>query len=55
LSPRSAEIFTLRYFEGVGNLEIARQMGASQTSIAVILHRARHRLQKELLPREGGL
>jgi RNA polymerase sigma-70 factor (ECF subfamily) len=55
LSPRAAEIFTLRYFEGVGNLEIARQMGASQTSIAVILHRARHRLQKELLPREGGL
>jgi RNA polymerase sigma-70 factor (ECF subfamily) len=55
LSPKAAEIFTLRYFEGVGNLEIARQMGASQTSIAVILHRARHRLQKELLPREGGL
>lgn len=55
LSPRAAEIFTLRYFEGVGNLEIARQMGASQTSIAVILHRARHRLQQELLPRQGGL
>jgi RNA polymerase sigma-70 factor (ECF subfamily) len=55
LSPKSAEIFALRYFEGVGNLEIARQMGASQTSIAVILHRARHRLQKELLPVEGGL
>jgi RNA polymerase sigma-70 factor (ECF subfamily) len=55
LSPKSAQIFALRYFEGVGNLEIARQMGASQTSIAVILHRARHRLQQELLPREGGL
>ncbi|MEA2691049.1 MAG: polymerase sigma-70 factor, subfamily [Acidobacteriota bacterium] len=55
LSPKSAEIFALRYFEGVGNLEIARKMGASQTSIAVILHRARHRLQQELLPREGGL
>jgi len=55
LSPKAAEIFTLRYFEGVGNLEIARQMGASQTSIAVILHRARHRLQKELAPRQGGL
>ena len=55
LSPKSAEIFALRYFEGVGNLEIARQMGASQTSIAVILHRARHRLQKELAPRQGGL
>ncbi|HXO22006.1 MAG TPA: sigma-70 family RNA polymerase sigma factor [Thermoanaerobaculia bacterium] len=55
LSPRSAEIFAMRYFEGIGNLEIARQMGASQTSIAVILHRARHRLQKELGSLEGGL
>lgn len=55
LSPKAAQIFALRYFEGVGNLEIARQMGASQTSIAVILHRARHRLQQELLPRQGEL
>jgi RNA polymerase sigma-70 factor, ECF subfamily len=55
LSPRQAEIFTLRYLEGMGNLEIARQLGASQTSIAVLLHRARHRLQKELGPLEGEL
>ena len=55
LSPRTAEIFALRYFEGLGNLEIARLMGASQTSIAVILHRARHRLQKELSSLQGGL
>jgi RNA polymerase sigma-70 factor (ECF subfamily) len=48
LSPRQAEVFTLRYFEGLGNLEIARLLGSSQTAIAVILHRARHRLQKEL-------
>ena len=48
LSPRQAEIFTLRYLEGLGNLEIAKMLGASQTSIAVLLHRARHRLQKEL-------
>jgi len=53
LSPRQAEIFTLRYLEGLGNLEIARLLGASQTSIAVLLHRARHRLQKELRPFEG--
>jgi RNA polymerase sigma-70 factor (ECF subfamily) len=53
LSPRQAEIFTLRYLEGVGNLEIARLLGASQTSIAVLLHRARHRLQKELGSLEG--
>jgi RNA polymerase sigma-70 factor (ECF subfamily) len=53
LSPRQAEIFTLRYLEGLGNLEIAKMLGSSQTSIAVILHRARHRLQKELAPLEG--
>ena len=55
LSPRQAEIFTLRYLEGMGNLEIARMLGSSQTSIAVILHRARHRLQKELGSLEGEL
>jgi RNA polymerase sigma factor (sigma-70 family) len=53
LSPRQAEIFTLRYLDGLGNLEIAKMLGSSQTSIAVILHRARHRLQKELEPLEG--
>lgn len=54
LSPRQAEIFALRYFEGLGNLEIARLLGSSQTAIAVILHRARHRLQRELGPAQGG-
>ena len=48
LSPRQAEIFALRYLEGLGNREIAQQLGSSQTAIAVILHRARHRLQREL-------
>ena len=48
LSPRQAEIFSLRYLEGLGNLEIAKMLGSSQTAIAVLLHRARHRLQKEL-------
>src|SRR3954471_1312132 len=55
LSPRQAEIFSLRYVEGIGNLEIARMLGASQTSIAVLLHRARHRLQKELGSLEGEM
>mgnify|MGYP003579175943 FL=1 len=55
LSPRQAEIFTLRYLEGLGNLEISRMLGSSQTSIAVILHRARHRLQKELGSLQGEL
>jgi RNA polymerase sigma-70 factor (ECF subfamily) len=55
LSPRQAEIFAMRYFEGLGNLEISKTLGATQTSIAVILHRARHRLQKELGSLEGEL
>lgn len=55
LSPRQGEIFALRYLDGLGNLEIARLLGSSQTSIAVILHRARHRLQKELGSLEGEL
>ena len=50
--PRSS---TLRYLEGLGNLEIAKMLGASQTSIAVLLHRARHRLQKELGSLEGEM
>ena len=55
LTPRAAEIFAMRYFEGFGNLEIARLTGASQTAVAVLLHRARHRLQKELAPLQGDL
>jgi len=53
LSPRQAEIFTLRYLEGLGNLEIARLLGSSQTAVAVILHRVRHRLKLELGPPQG--
>lgn len=55
LSPRQAEVFTLRYLEGLSNLEISRMLGSSQTAIAVILHRARHRLQKELGSLQGEL
>jgi RNA polymerase sigma-70 factor (ECF subfamily) len=53
LAPRQAEIFALRYLEGLGNLEIARLLGCSQTAIAVVLHRARHRLQRELRSPQG--
>jgi RNA polymerase sigma-70 factor (ECF subfamily) len=55
LSPRQAEIFALRYLEGVNNIDIARMLGSSQTAIAVLLHRARHRLQKELGSLQGEL
>jgi RNA polymerase sigma-70 factor (ECF subfamily) len=48
LSPRWAEIFVLRHFEGYGNEEIARMLGMSRAVVGVTLYRARHRLQKEL-------
>lgn len=48
LSPRSAEIFALRYFEGFSNREIAEQLGTSASSVGVTLHRARAQLRDEL-------
>ncbi len=48
LSPKAAEIFVLRHFEGYGNGEIARMTGSSAATVAVQLFRAKSRLQKEL-------
>ena len=48
LSPRTAEMFTLRYIEGMDNPEIARLMNTSQAVVAVTLHRTRARLKKSL-------
>ncbi|MGE5486732.1 MAG: RNA polymerase sigma factor [bacterium] len=48
LSPRAAEIFALRYFEGYDNKEIAAMLDISQTDVAVSLHRSRARLQEEI-------
>lgn len=48
LSPRAAEVFALRYFEDLGNQEIAELLGTSSAAIAVLLHRTRARLQKDL-------
>lgn len=48
LNPRSAEIFALRFFEGYTNPEIARMLGMSQVHVAVLLHRTRKQLQKEV-------
>jgi RNA polymerase sigma-70 factor (ECF subfamily) len=48
LSPRTAEMFTLRYIEGLDNPEIARMMNTSQAVVAVTLHRTRARLRKSL-------
>ncbi len=54
LSPEVAEVFALRFFEGHGNREIARLLGMSQVRVAVTVHRARRRLQKEISSYLGG-
>lgn len=48
LPERSAEIFALRFFEGLTNPEIANSLGISSITVAVTLHRARRILQKTL-------
>jgi RNA polymerase sigma factor (sigma-70 family) len=48
LKTRPAEIFALRFFEGFSNPQIARMLGISQVLVAVIVHRTRQQLRKEL-------
>ncbi len=48
LKPRSAEIFALRFLEGLSNPEIAQMLGISQVLVAVIVHRTRNQLRQEL-------
>lgn len=48
VSPRAAEMFALRYFDGYGNREIARLTNTSWSTVAVTLHRTRAKLQKSL-------
>lgn len=55
LNPKAAQVFVLRYFEGLGNKEIARALAMSQTAVAVTLHRTRSRLRQELGTPLGGL
>lgn len=55
LSPRAAEMFSLRYFEGLGNNQIAELLGVTPGVVAVLLHRTRARLQKELAALNGEM
>jgi RNA polymerase sigma-70 factor (ECF subfamily) len=48
LSPRAAEIFTLRYLEELGNREIAKLTGTSAAIVAVTLYQTRSRLKNRL-------
>ncbi len=55
LTPKSAEIFSLRFLEGFDNHEIARMTDTSQTAVGVMVHRARNRVKKEMAACVGGL
>jgi RNA polymerase sigma-70 factor (ECF subfamily) len=48
LSPRTAEMFVLRYLEDYDNREIAKLLGTSHAVVAVMLHHARTKLKKAL-------
>jgi RNA polymerase sigma-70 factor, ECF subfamily len=50
LKPRPAEIFALRFLEGLSNQEIAETLCISQVRVAVIVHRTRMQLRKQLRP-----
>jgi len=53
LNPRAAEIFVLKHVEGYDNSEIAKMLGTSRGTIAVLLFRARARLKKSVRRRLG--
>lgn len=48
LEPRDAELFVLRFVEGMSNGELAELYGVEKASIAMRLHRIRQQLQKEM-------
>ncbi|MEL7061556.1 MAG: sigma-70 family RNA polymerase sigma factor [Acidobacteriota bacterium] len=48
LTDRSAEIFALRFFEGLGNKDIAELFNMTQSAVGVSLHRARNQVKKEI-------
>ncbi len=54
LKPRPAEVFALRFIEGLSNRQIAQALGISQVLVAVIVHRTRQQLRKELRPYLGA-
>ena len=53
LNPKAAEIFVLKHVEGYNNAEIAKMLGTSRGTVAVLLFRARSRLKKSVRRRLG--
>ena len=48
LPPRDAELFSLRYLEGLSNGELAELFGMEKATVAVRLHRIRLALQEQI-------
>ncbi len=48
LPPRDAELFSLRYIEGISNSELADMMGMERVTVGTRLHRIRQTLQESL-------
>ncbi len=48
LPPHDAEMFILRYVEGLSNGDLGEMFGIGPKNVAVKLHRIRHALQEEL-------
>ncbi len=55
LNPRIAQMFVLRFFEGLENPEIARLLNTTPGTVAVTISRTRDRLQQEYRSYAGGL
>jgi RNA polymerase sigma-70 factor (ECF subfamily) len=55
LNPRIAQMFTLRFFEGKDNPEIARLLETTPGTVAVTLSRTRDKLEKEYRAYMGGV
>jgi RNA polymerase sigma-70 factor, ECF subfamily len=48
LPPRDAELFSLRYVEGISNSELAEMLGMERITVGTRLHRIRQTLQESL-------
>ncbi len=54
LSPKAAEMFVLRHVEGYDNAEIAKMLGTTRGTVAVMLFRARIRLKQSVRTHLGA-
>jgi RNA polymerase sigma factor (sigma-70 family) len=55
LNPRIAQMFALRFLEGLENSEIARMLETTPATVAVTISRTRDRLEREFRAYEGGV